>query len=109
MRVLSAVDLALWDLLGQALETPVYRLLGGRSNPRVPVYNTCFPLRYDFNVEPEKIMREVTDRYGIRGIKIWPFDGAARRSQNQHITTDEVLNWNQIYEATAEAFPNGSS
>jgi L-alanine-DL-glutamate epimerase-like enolase superfamily enzyme len=90
MRVLSAVDLALWDLLGQALDVPVYRLLGGRSNPRVPVYNTCFPLRYDFNVEPEKIMREVRDRYGIRGIKIWPFDGAAHRSQNQHITTDEI-------------------
>jgi galactonate dehydratase len=90
MRVLSAVDLALWDLLGQALGVPVYRLLGGRSNPRVPVYNTCFPLRYDFNTEPEKIMGEVMDRYGIRGIKIWPFDGAAHRSQNQHITHDEV-------------------
>ena len=36
------------------------------------------------------IMREVRDRYGIRGIKIWPFDGAARRSQNQDITTQEV-------------------
>jgi galactonate dehydratase len=90
MRVLSAVDLALWDLLGQALETPVYRLIGGRSNPRVPVYNTCFPLRYDFNVEPEKIMREVRDRYGIRGIKIWPFDGAAERSRHQLIASDEL-------------------
>ena len=90
MRVLSAVDLALWDLLGQALGAPVYRLIGGRSNPRVPVYNTCFPLRYDFNVEPEKIMREVMDRYGIKGIKIWPFDGAAHRLQHQHITPDEL-------------------
>jgi galactonate dehydratase len=90
MRVLSAVDLALWDLLGQALGVPVYRLLGGRSNPRVPVYNTCFPLRHDFNVEPEKIMREVKDRYGIKGIKIWPFDGAAHRLSNQQITTAEL-------------------
>ncbi len=90
MRVLSAIDLALWDLLGQSLNVPVYRLLGGRSNPRVPVYNTCFPLRHDFDVEPEKIMREVRDRYGIRGIKIWPFDGAAQRSQHQRITTDEL-------------------
>lgn len=90
MRVLSAVDLALWDLLGQALGAPVWRLIGGRTNPRVPVYNTCFPLRYDFNVEPEKIMREVMDRYGIKGIKIWPFDGAAERSRHQHITPDEV-------------------
>jgi galactonate dehydratase len=90
MRVLSAVDLALWDLLGKSLETPVYRLIGGRSNPRVPVYNTCFPLRYDFNVEPEKIMREVKERYGIRGIKIWPFDGAAHRARFQHLTNDEL-------------------
>jgi galactonate dehydratase len=90
MRVLSAVDLALWDLLGQALDAPVYRLIGGRSNPRVPVYNTCFPLRYDFNVEPEKIMREVRERYGIKGIKVWPFDGAAQRLQHQQITTGEL-------------------
>lgn len=47
MRVLSAVDLALWDRLGKSLDTPAYRLIGGRSNPRVPVCNTCFPLRYD--------------------------------------------------------------
>lgn len=90
LRVLSAIDLALWDLLGKALETPVYRLLGGKSNPRIPVYNTCFPHKYDFNQEPEKIMQEVKDKYGIKGIKIWPFDGAALRCQNQQITPVEL-------------------
>jgi L-alanine-DL-glutamate epimerase-like enolase superfamily enzyme len=90
MRVLSAIDLALWDLLGKLLETPVYRLLGGRSNPRVRLYNTCFPLRYDFNKEPEKIMAEVLERYGIRAIKIWPFDGVARRNRRQFITPEEI-------------------
>lgn len=90
MRVLSAVDLALWDLLGQALGAPVWRLIGGRSNPRVPVYNTCFPLRHDFNVDPVAIMCEVRERYGIKGIKIWPFDGAAQRGRNQLITPDEL-------------------
>jgi len=30
-------------------------------------------------------MREVGERYGIKGIKIWPFDGAAHRSRHQHI------------------------
>jgi L-alanine-DL-glutamate epimerase-like enolase superfamily enzyme len=28
-KVLMAVDLALWDLAGRALDTPVYKLLGG--------------------------------------------------------------------------------
>ena len=37
----SAVNIALWDLYGQALGEPVWRLLGGRTHQSVPVYNTC--------------------------------------------------------------------
>jgi galactonate dehydratase len=37
----SAVDLALWDIWGQSLGVPVWRLLGGKVQERVPVYNTC--------------------------------------------------------------------
>ncbi len=90
MRVLSAVDLALWDLLGKVLEMPVYRLIGGKSNPRVRLYNTCFPHKYDFNKEPEKIMRELVDGYGIKAIKIWPFDGAAQRNRHEFVTTADI-------------------
>ena len=90
MRVLSAVDLALWDLLGNSLDAPVYRLLGGKSNPRVRVYNTCFPHKHDFNKEPEKIMRELIDGYGIQAIKIWPFDGAAHRNKYQFVTNADI-------------------
>jgi galactonate dehydratase len=93
MRSLSAIDLALWDLLGKSLNTPVFRLIGGRANPKVRLYNTCFPYKYDFNTEPEKIMRELIDTRGIKGIKIWPFDGAAARNQNEFIT------WNDIDQA----------
>jgi galactonate dehydratase len=90
MRVLSAIDLALWDLLGKSLNTPVYRLIGGRSNPRVRLYNTCFPHKYDFNKEPEKIMQELIENYGIRAIKVWPFDRAALRNQHQFITALDI-------------------
>jgi galactonate dehydratase len=90
MRAISAVDLALWDLLGKSLNTPVYRLIGGRSNPQIRIYNTCFPHKYDFNKEPEKIMRELIDGYGVKAIKIWPFDGAASRNRNQYITQADI-------------------
>jgi L-alanine-DL-glutamate epimerase-like enolase superfamily enzyme len=90
MRALSALDLALWDLLGKSLETPVYRLIGGKSNPQIRVYNTCFGLRYDFIKEPERIMQELIDRYGVRGIKIWPFDGAGLRHKGEYITQEEI-------------------
>ncbi len=86
MRALSAIDLALWDLLGKALGQPVYCLLGGKSNPEVRLYNTCFAHKYDFTKEPDKIMRELIDRYGIKAIKIWPFDRAAARNRHEYVT-----------------------
>ncbi len=90
MRALSAIDLALWDALGKSLNAPVYRLIGGKANPQVRLYNTCFPYKYDFNREPEKIMRELIDTRGIRAIKVWPFDGAANRNRRQFITEQDV-------------------
>jgi galactonate dehydratase len=90
LRALSAIDLALWDLLGKSLNAPVYRLIGGRANPTVRLYNTCFPYKYDFNREPEKIMRELIETRGIRAIKVWPFDGAAQRNRHQYITQQDI-------------------
>ncbi len=90
LRALSAIDLALWDILGKSLNAPVYRLIGGKANPQVRLYNTCFPYKYDFNREPEKIMRELIDTRGIRAIKVWPFDGAANRNRRQFITSQDI-------------------
>ncbi len=36
---ISAIDIALWDLVGQKTGLPVYALLGGRVNQRVPIYH----------------------------------------------------------------------
>ena len=41
MRALSAIDIALWDLVGQACGQPIYNMLGGRSRDRIALYNTC--------------------------------------------------------------------
>ena len=37
----SALDIALWDLLGQATGQPLARLLGGFSREDIETYNTC--------------------------------------------------------------------
>ncbi|WP_406053720.1 hypothetical protein [Kribbella sp. NBC_00889] len=37
----AAVDLALWDLLGQYAGLPLAALLGGPVRTSVPIYNTC--------------------------------------------------------------------
>ena len=38
MAAIGAVDTALWDINGKALDTPVYQLLGGASRDSVTVY-----------------------------------------------------------------------
>ena len=40
MMALSGVDLALWDLLGKAMQKPVYEMLGGLRNPQIHAYAT---------------------------------------------------------------------
>ena len=41
LRALSALDVVLWDLLGQVCNQPIYRLLGGPVRDKILVYNSC--------------------------------------------------------------------
>lgn len=41
MRAISAIDLALWDILGQLTRQPIWKLLGGPVRETIPVYNSC--------------------------------------------------------------------
>ena len=38
LRAMSGIDMALWDLVGKALDRPLYRILGGQTRSKVPVY-----------------------------------------------------------------------
>ena len=64
---LSAIDVALWDILGKVREVPLYRLLGGKCRDKVPVYATAL-----YPEEPEKVAaraRAFADQ-GFHGVKI---------------------------------------
>jgi len=44
MSAISAIDIALWDILGQALNVPIWQLLGGKARDRIRVYtNSGWP------------------------------------------------------------------
>lgn len=38
MAAISAVDIAIWDVMGKAVGKPVFKLLGGRTKEKIPVY-----------------------------------------------------------------------
>lgn len=117
MRAASAIDIALWDLFGQASGQPIYQLLGGATRDKVRVYNTCAGYEYvrkkpvqgtaNFGLpakrEPKRPYEDLvgfrTDagalaesllEMGIRGMKIWPFDEAAEASRGTDISPAEL-------------------
>lgn len=73
LRALSALDLCLWDILGQSCGVPVWQLLGGRTREEIPAYNSAGGTSYGFipasNTAPER-EKPIWPGYGSSG-----FDG----------------------------------
>jgi galactonate dehydratase len=70
MGALAAIDMALWDLKGQALNTPVANLLGGHTRDRVPYY--C----HASNIETAT----AAVARGVRAVKVGGIQGVVERA-----------------------------
>ena len=86
MVAISAVDIALWDILGKSAKQPAYRLLGGRTKPCIPVYASRL-----YSVALSELADEAK-RYKAEGYKAmklrfgWgPTDGAAGMQHNVNL------------------------
>jgi L-alanine-DL-glutamate epimerase-like enolase superfamily enzyme len=53
MIAISAVDCALWDIIGKLRNEPVYRLLGGPVKDKIRAYASCL----GWSIEPEKVVK----------------------------------------------------
>jgi L-alanine-DL-glutamate epimerase-like enolase superfamily enzyme len=112
----SAIDLALWDVLGKRAGLPLGMLAGGPVRDRMPVYNTCAGSSYiraasrqssdnwgvggaddqagyedltAFLTEPEALAEDLLAG-GVSAMKIWPFDRAAERTCGTDISRQEL-------------------
>ena len=73
---LAAFDIACWDLKGQALDVPVWKLLGGRFRDRVPAYANGWYQADRNPADVARLARGVADR-GYRALKLDPFGAAS--------------------------------
>lgn len=95
----SALDIALWDLTGQAANLPLYALLGGRRSETMPLYHsiTC--------VAPDEMARIAQTAYqtGMRQFQVklgadadWQADVARLRMVRQAVGEGPLVygDWN---------------
>jgi L-alanine-DL-glutamate epimerase-like enolase superfamily enzyme len=94
MVAISAVDIAVWDLLGKATKQPVFRLLGGKTKEKIPVYaSRLYSQPLD---DLAKEAKQYKDQ-GYRAMKLrfgWgPADGAVGMQRNLELvrTVREVI------------------
>jgi L-rhamnonate dehydratase len=83
MVAISAVDIALWDLVGKALKQPLFRLLGGRTKKTIPVYASQLYSQPLVKLEKEA-QQYKEDGFGAMKLRFgWgPADGAAGMARN---------------------------
>lgn len=72
MSALSAVECALWDILGKSLNVPVYTLLGGKYNDKVRIYVNGW---FAGAKEPEEFAEKarIAVKRGVTAMKWDPF------------------------------------
>lgn len=74
---IGAIEMALWDIIGKALDRPVYDLLGGPVRQRLPAYANAW---YGAGANFKEIGKaaSIVAKKGYRGLKFDPFANAER-------------------------------
>lgn len=84
LRAISAIDMALWDIKGQAAGVPVYELLGGAVRKKIRVYATGAPF-----VGAGDLARELIDD-GMIAMKMGPTIPVATPSEGQYLSSKDL-------------------
>lgn len=119
MTAIAAVDVALWDIKGKALKTPVYNLLGGKSRQGVLVYTHANGA--DIPGAIESVRKHLEEGYlairvqcGVPGVSSsygvpkgdMPYEPAERGLPSESLwSTEKYLNFvPQLFKAVREEF-----
>jgi galactonate dehydratase len=87
VAVLSAIETALWDLAGKALNVPVYQLLGGKFRDKIRVY--CDTALYQRTLPQPKDFAEAALKAKNMGFNAMKFDLDQANDPNKY----DFYNW----------------
>jgi L-alanine-DL-glutamate epimerase-like enolase superfamily enzyme len=105
MDALGALDLALWDIKGKALQQPVHTILGGMARNYCECYNTAGIVP---GVQPGMSLREraqLTIAAGYRAFRMAAADAPANTTYNTHERIDRLAR--DCAQVRAGVGPNG--
>ncbi|MGN0173079.1 MAG: galactonate dehydratase [Acutalibacteraceae bacterium] len=86
MSALSAVEMALWDILGKHLNVPVFQLLGGKVNDKVRIYVNGWFSGAKTPKEFAEKAKEAVNR-GVTAMKWDPFGKSFMEISNKDLNT----------------------
>ena len=94
MGVLSALEMACWDIIGKAVEQPIYNLLGGRVHERLRSYTYLYPADGEgdeFYHDAQRSAQRAAEyvKLGFTGLKFDPTGGYSAYDPRQ--PTQEAL------------------
>lgn len=87
VAVLSAIETALWDIAGKALNLPVYQLLGGKFRDKIRVY--CDTALYQRTLPQPKDFAEAATKAKNMGFNAMKFDLDQANDPNKY----DAYNW----------------
>ena len=92
---ISAVEIALWDIFGQALGVPIYKLLGGAARTRVRMY-------LDVGTTPEEFLR--AKELGYKAAKATPLSPNKDLVEPSSMIREAVRKLEAIRQAVGDDF-----
>lgn len=103
MSAISGIEMALWDIVGQALGVPIWQLLGGKFRDAIRLYNDCHAGEEE---TPEAYAKKAAE-VEARGFDALKFDidplPSRRDPYNRCISNDDVAYYVEVVTAVREA------
>ena len=97
----SIIDVCLWDILGKAVNRPIYKLLGG-TKTRVMAYASSQHLPYVEDFAPDVLKAKAA---GIRAYKIHPGGGQSANARPRASYVGHMEEIRQVRKAVGDDYP----